>query len=56
MNKFKEIILLTWSFAALAFLVAVFVCAFVPEFSKDELSFSILGLGVSVLTLIALFK
>ena len=56
MKKFKDIIFLTWSFAAIAFLVFVFVCIFIPEFSKDELSLSLLGLGVSVLTLIALIE
>jgi len=55
MNKFKDIIGVTWCCAALGFLVAVFVCVFTPEISKDELSLSLLGLVVSVLTLAALW-
>ena len=56
MNNFKDIIGMTWFCAALGFLMTVVVCVFAPEFSKDELSLSLLGLVVSVLTLAALWS
>ena len=56
MKQFKDIITVSWGCAALAFLIAVFVCVFTPEFSKQELSLSILGLVISVLTTSALIQ
>ena len=56
MKKFKDIMFVTWVLAALAFLIAVVICVFVPEFSKDELSLALLGLIISVLTLITFFE
>ncbi len=54
MKNFKDIICMVWIFTSLAFLILIFVCVFVPEISKQELSLSLLGLVVSVLTTIAI--
>ncbi len=56
MKKFKDIMFVTWILAALAFLIAVIMCVFVPELSKDELSLALLGLVTSVLTVVAFFE
>ncbi len=54
MKNLKDIMFVTWLLAVLAFLVAVVICIFVPEFSKQELSLALLGLVVSSLTTIAI--
>ena len=52
----KEIIQATWMCSASAFLILIFVCVFTTEISKDDLSLSLLGLLISVLTIIALLE